>query len=212
MDLMQYGQDTQDPSFLRGPDPVPEGFYPVAIAKGETKSDPKTNTDGVLFRFSILSGQFRGRSIGSLMAIRCPSNPEREGYARRDFVKLNLSVGGPFPTPEHYVGKQLVVKVTVSNKTASGDPENFIRGFFPAGYNPETKSVDPGYQQPQQQPPQGQYQPPAQQQPPQGQYQPPQGYTQAPPAQGGYQLQTPPPGNQPAPPAPGGGGLPWARR
>jgi hypothetical protein len=193
VDLMQYAGDTQDSGLLKGPEPIPQGFYSVAVSKAESKVDPQKGTQSVVFRFAVLDGPHRGRTVGAVMGLVNPANRDRETYSRRDFAKLNLAVGGPFAQPETYLGRQLVIKVVVG-KGSSGDYENYIREYHPAGYQAPGESM-PG-QTTAYQPPATPPQPVAPVQPPAGYQPPPLGPTQA-----------------PTPPAPGQPPVnPWARR
>lgn len=170
--LMEYAGDTQNENLLRGPAPVPEGYYNVAISKAETKIDEKNGTHMVLFRFSILDGPHRGRTVGAVMTLNNPQNKDREESSRRDFARLNVAVNGPVSDANLYLGRQLMVKVVVG-KAASGDMENYIRNFHPLGYDPQTKTVvappsTPPANHGQYGPPPAQYQPNPQQQTPPG--------------------------------------------
>jgi Protein of unknown function (DUF669) len=186
-------------------DPVPAGWYDIAMDQSEMKPTKDAASTGNAFlecRFNILSGSYAGRKLFTRLNLR-NHNPVATEIAYKELSAICHAAGIlQVQDSQQLHGLPMKAKVKIRPGDAQYGPQNEITTFKPANFVPDQPvagAVAPGAVPPMQQPAQpgpwqaGAVQPPQQWAPP---------AAQAPQQQAPQQpwQQQPPPAQQPMQP------------
>lgn len=110
-------------------DPVPAGWYNVAIDESEIKPTKDASGAYLNLRFNILDGQYAGRKVFTLLNIK-NNNAQAVEIAYRDLSAICHAVGVmQVQDSQQLHGKPLKIRVTVSPATAEYEARNNIKAF-----------------------------------------------------------------------------------
>jgi len=109
-------------------DPVPAGWYNVAIAGAEIKDTKAGTGKYISVRFDITGPEHQGRVVFTNLNTRNP-NPKAEEIARQQLGEIMRAIGvQELEDTDQLIGGNLAIKVTVKESEQYG-PGNEVKGF-----------------------------------------------------------------------------------
>lgn len=109
-------------------DPVPAGWYTVAIAGAEVKDTKAGTGKYISVRFDITGPEHQGRVVFTNLNMRNP-NPKAEEIGRQQLGDIMRAIGvQKFEDTDELIGGNLSIKVTVKNDPTYG-AGNEVKGF-----------------------------------------------------------------------------------
>lgn len=147
-------------------DPLPAGFYNVAIAGAELKATRDQTGQYIAVRYDVTGPTHQGRVVFANINIR-NQNPKAEEIGRAQLGELMRAIGlTTVQDTDQLIGGQLQIKVAVRPAQNGYEASNDVKGFKALGGAPaQMMQQSAPMQQPQQQyqQPQQNYQQPMQQ-------------------------------------------------
>jgi|TARA_R110000824_G_scaffold3524_4_gene16729 hypothetical protein len=109
-------------------DPVPAGWYTVAIAGAELRDTKAGTGKYISVRFDITGPEHQGRVVFTNLNTRNP-NPKAEEIGRQQLGEIMRAIGvQKLEDTDELIGGNLSIKVTVKNDPTYG-AGNEVKGF-----------------------------------------------------------------------------------
>ena len=109
-------------------EPVPAGWYTVAIAGAELRDTKAGTGKYISVRFDITGPEHQGRVVFTNLNTRNP-NPKAEEIGRQQLGEIMRAIGvQKLEDTDELIGGNLSIKVTVKNDPTYG-PGNEVKGF-----------------------------------------------------------------------------------
>jgi hypothetical protein len=110
-------------------DPLPEGWYNVAIAGAEVKNTKAGNGQYIAIKYTVTGPTHQGRVVFGNLNIKNP-NPRAEEIGRQQLGDLMRAVGlAKIKDTDQLIGGNLAIKLTVKPADGQYDASNDIKGF-----------------------------------------------------------------------------------
>jgi hypothetical protein len=110
-------------------DPLPEGWYNVAIAGAEVKNIKAGTGQYIAIKYTVTGPTHQGRVVFGNLNIKNP-NPKAEKIGRQQLGDLMRAVGlAKIKDTDQLIGGNLAIKLTVKPADGKYDASNDIKGF-----------------------------------------------------------------------------------
>lgn len=114
-------------------EPLPAGKYIASIVASEEKATKRGDGSFIEFKFQILDGQFKGRTLWSRLNISNP-NPQAVAIAQGELSAICRAVGVMTPNDSVELhDRPLELNVVCKKDPTSGEIRNEIKGYFKQG-------------------------------------------------------------------------------
>ena len=129
MALLDTSFDVNDlPEQQNNFDPVPEGWYSVAVAGAEIKPTKDKTGQYIAVRYDILGPTHQGRVVFGNINIKNKST-QAEEIGRQQLGSLMRAIGlARVDDTDQLIGGNLQIKVAI-RQSEGYDPQNEVRGF-----------------------------------------------------------------------------------
>lgn len=113
-----------------GYEAIPAGKYEAAMIESENKTS-QNGGEYIQFVWEILSGPNKGRRLYD-MAMRKAENPIAVQIGNKK-LKALMGIFGPANDTSQWHNKPLLIQVGIRDSQRSGEKENQVNNYFPAG-------------------------------------------------------------------------------
>lgn len=110
-------------------DPLPDGWYNVAIAGAEVKNTKAGTGQYIAIKYTVTGPTHQGRVVFGNLNIKNP-NPKAEEIGRQQLGDLMRAIGIPkIKDTDQLIGGNLSIKLIVKPADGQYDASNDIKGF-----------------------------------------------------------------------------------
>lgn len=110
-------------------DPLPPGWYSVAIAGAELKTTSAGTGQYIAVRYDVTGPTHQGRVVFGNLNIRNP-NPKAEEIGRQQLGELMRAIGlASVQDTDQLIGNRLLIKLAIREASGGYDASNDVKGF-----------------------------------------------------------------------------------
>lgn len=114
-------------------DPLPAGWYPVAITDSEFKPTKKNDGQYLQLEYTVLEGEYEGRRVWDRLNLDNPNQTAVE-IAQRSLSAICRAVGVMTPTDSTELhDRPFEVKLSVKPAKGEYEPSNEVKGYRAMG-------------------------------------------------------------------------------